>query len=253
MNSRVRVVVADDEFFGRQVVKEFLKDDDRIEIAAEAATGEKTIEAILNFKPDILFLDIQMPEPSGLDLIKEIEPDQRPIVIFTTAHDQYAIKAFEVGAVDYLLKPFDQSRFDVALTKALELVNLRKMNGQGQPVQQPGEGHLARILIKEPKRIYFIKAEDIYWFEASGDYVILHTESKSHLINYSLTELEQRLNPENFVRIHRSTIVNVSVISEFEPYFNGEYFITLKNKTKVKLSRTYRDKLKVLFSDISGS
>jgi two-component system LytT family response regulator len=257
---KLKVLVADDEYFAREVIKTLLKDYSYIQTIEESATGQETFDKVLEVKPDLLFLDIQMPGINGMDVIRKIDPSQRPIIIFTTAFEQYALQAFEISAVDYLLKPFDRSRFEMALSKAVELIQrkendieqvVKKLMGiQGPPQPTVKSGRLSRILIKEPKKMFFIKTEDVFWFEASGDYVIVHMEKKTHLISQSLNQLEAHLNSSDFVRIHRSYIVNTPFISEFEPHFNGEYFITLKNGARLKLSRTYRDRLGFLFADL---
>lgn len=258
--SEIKILIADDEYFAREVIQNYLKDKASLQSIIESTNGRETIEKIQEHKPDIVFLDIQMPEISGIDLINELDPAQRPIIIFTTASEQYALKAFEVNAIDYLLKPFDKERFDGALAKAVERIENRggdlqlmfkkwqDSNQHNQQLNKPQ--HLTRILVKEPKKMFFVKIEDVYSFEASGDYVIVHLEKKSHLISQSLNQLEAHLNSNDFVRIHRSNIVNVNYIAEFEPYFNSEYFITLKNNSRLKLSRTYRDRLGFLFADI---
>jgi two-component system LytT family response regulator len=201
-----------------------------------------------------------MPGFNGIDVLHKLGDDYRPAIIFTTAYEQYAVKAFEVKAIDYLLKPFDRTRFDEAFSRAHEYIQnkesdfnqlIKKLRDSFVHLQQSNkEDHLTRILIKETKKIFFVKTNEVYWFEASGDYVTVHLEKKSHLINQSLNSLETHLNSSDFVRIHRSYIVNVNYIAEFEPHFNSEYFITLKNNARLKLSRTYRDRLGFLFTDL---
>jgi len=259
VNNKIRVVIADDEFHGREAVKVHLLEYASAEIVGEARNGEEAVAMVISLKPDLLFLDIQMPGYTGLEVVQQIKDAHRPVIIFITAYDQYALKAFEANAVDYLLKPFDKERFDGAFNKASLLIGRKNQNEifnklisiyNKSGIENSGEKYLTRILIKETKRIFFVKINEVYWFEASGDYVTLHTATKNHLINYRLNELEEKLNPEKFVRIHRSTIINVDFILEFEPHFNGEYFITLENKARLKMSRTFRDGLKTLFADL---
>lgn len=256
----LKALIVDDEFFGREIIKTYLKDFPFVEMIEEASNGKEALLKINELKPDLLFLDIQMPVLNGLDVIHEMDPSFQPAIIFITAYEQYAVKAFELNVVDYLLKPFDQSRFEAALNRAIERIQtkendlgqlVKKLQDSYEHLQRPHKSEqLTRILVKEPKKMFFIKTEDVFWFEASGDYVIVHLEKKSHLISQSLNQLEAHLDPHDFARIHRSYIINVHSISEFEPYFNGEYFITLKNNTRLKLSRTYRDRLGHLFADI---
>ena len=260
VNGNIRVVIADDEFYGREVIKTCLHKYQDAEIVGEANNGEEALNKVLQLCPDLLILDVQMPGYTGFEVIEQIKKKgaRQPVIIFITAYDHYAQKAFDANAVDYLLKPFDQERFDLAFSKAI-LLNERKNHresaehdliGKSNDVKGFSKGYLSRVIVKETKRIFYVKTDEIYWFEASGDYVILHTETKSHLINYRLHELEEKLNQEKFVRIHRSTIVNVDFIQEFEPHFNGEYFITLQNKTRLKMSRTFREGLKTHFADL---
>ncbi len=259
----IKILIADDEYFAREVIKTYLKEKESqhtLQIE-EATSGAEALDKIVELKPDLLFLDVQMPELTGMDVLREINPlGYRPAIIFTTAFEQYALKAFEVKAIDYLLKPFDQSRFNDAFSKALEYTEsknndvnqlVKKLQDSYEQLQQTNKAdHLTRILVKEPKRMFFVKTNEVYWFEASGDYVVLHLEKKSHLISQSLNQLEAHLNSGEFVRIHRSYIVNVNYITEFEPHFNSEYYITLKNGARLKLSRTYRNRLGFLFADI---
>ena len=258
--SALKALIADDEYFGREIIKTYLRDFAFVEVVGEAANGKEALAKIHELKPDLLFLDIQMPVLTGLDVIREMDPSFHGAVIFITAYEQYAVKAFELNAVDYLLKPFDQPRFEAALNKVVARSQtkendfsqlIKKLQDSFEQLRPPGRPEqLTRILVKEPKKMFFINTEDVHWFEASGDYVIVHLEKKSHLINQSLNQLEAHLDRNDFARIHRSYIINVHCISEFEPYFNGEYFITLKNNTRLKLSRTYRDRLGHLFADI---
>jgi len=212
----LKVLVVDDEYFGREIIKTYLKDFSFVEMIAEASNGKEALDKINELKPDLLFLDIQMPVLNGLDVIHEIDPSFQPAIIFITAYEQYAVKAFELNVVDYLLKPFDQSRFEKALNKALERIQT-KQNEVGQIVKKLHDSYdylrqsskseqLTRILVKESKKMFFIKTEEVFWFEASGDYVIVHLEKKSHLISQSLNQLEAHLDINDFARIHRSYI-----------------------------------------------
>jgi two-component system, LytTR family, response regulator len=249
----IRAIIADDEKFAREAVRTFLKKHKHIDLIAECANGIDTVNAVNSLTPDLLFLDIQMPGLNGFEVIKELDDSTRPIIVFTTAYDKFALKAFEVSVIDYLLKPFDQDRFDQSLIKACSyLEGVRHMNSdQGiekllevYTPEKPKNELISRLLVREARKLLLVDVTDILWFEASGDYVIIHLNKKKHLLNDSLNKLETKLNPSLFVRIHRSAIVNVNYIQEFYPHTNGEYFITLGNGTRLKLSRTYKKSAK---------
>lgn len=253
------VAIVDDERLARQAIRGYLSGFKDFEVIAECSNGLEAVTTVDQLKPDLLFLDIQMPQFSGFEVLKLLR-NPPPAVIFVTAYDSYALDAFDVSAVDYLLKPFDKERFDASVTKAMRYLSNGHHTGLEERISQMlkkydeehrRNGAVQRILIKESKRIFFLKLEQIYWFEASGDYVIVHTENKSHLINESLIHLEKKLDPEQFIRIHRSSMINADYIQEFEPHFNGEFYVTLKNQTKLKLSRTYRDNVRFLFGEVS--
>ena len=248
----IKAIIADDESLARNVIRKYLEAFPQIEVAAECENGLVALNKINELSPDLVFLDIQMPDMDGLSMLSQlISP---PMIIFTTAYNQYAIQAFELNAIDYLLKPFDHQRFAQAIHKMLEQHaspssvenKLNKIQNTLDRILLPGKSFATRILIKEKNGYSFLKVQDIIWFEADGDYVKIHTAGKTHLKNSSLNELETKLNPQTFVRIHRSTIVNIAYIKEMKPYFNGEYNLHLTNGEKLKLSRSYKDKLKLL-------
>ena len=246
---RIKAIIVDDEPLAREKIRDMLKDDPSIEVLAECASGTKALTAIDKFNPDLLFLDIQMPQMDGFGVLKEIPQDKLPHVIFVTAHDQYAVKAFEVYALDYLLKPFDRERFRVALKRAKSQIH-RDQNTQVNSgilalldeLQQTNK-YLDRLVIKNAGRIHFLKTADIDWVEAEGNYVRIHVGKESHLLREPISSLETQLNGKKFLRIHRSTIVNLDRIHELQPWFHGEYRIILKDGTQLMLSRSYRDKL----------
>jgi two-component system, LytTR family, response regulator len=248
---KLKILIADDEYFAREVIKTYLTNHESVELT-EASSGKETVNKIIETKPDLLFLDVQMPELNGIEVLNTINPSYRPAIIFTTAFQEYAVKAFELNATDYLLKPFDRVRFDASLAKAIAQIGRKeriadvatKNLQDSHEILQQSEGSLTRILVKEPKKMFFVKIKDVFWFEASGDYITIHLEKRSHLISQSLNHLESCLNTNDFVRVHRSYIVNVHHIAEFEPH------ITLTNSTRLKLSRTYRDRLGFLFADL---
>lgn len=249
-----RAIIADDELLARNVIKKYLTEFPQVEIVAECENGLTALNKINRLHPDLVFLDIEMPELDGLSLLNELE--FTPMIVFTTAYNQYAIKAFELNAVDYLLKPFDRSRFSSAVQKVLrqktspgnlqaQLDQLQKAIGE----IKTGKKFTTRILIKGNNTYSFLNVNEIMWFQAYSDYVKIHTKEKFYLKNISLNELEAKLDTETFVRIHRSTIVNFNFIKKMQPYFNGEYYIYLTNGEKLKLSRSYKDKIKFIIDD----
>ncbi len=254
-NITLKAIIADDELLARNVIKKYLIEFPQIEIIAECENGLAALNKINELNPDVIFLDIQMPELDGLSLLSELKI--LPLVIFTTAYNQYAIKAFEINVVDYLLKPFDKDRFKLAIHKVIEQKNSPvQVQKQISNLQQSlteliktDKKFTTRILIKGNNTYSFLNVKDIIWFEAYTDYVKIHTKEKFYLKNISLHELETKLNPETFIRIHRSTIVNFDFIKEMKPYFNGEYYIYLTNGEKLKLSRSYKDKIKLIIDE----
>jgi two-component system LytT family response regulator len=252
---RFKAVIADDEKLARNVVKKYLHAFPQIAVVAECENGLSALNKINELQPGLVFLDIQMPDLDGLSLLNELK--EPPLVIFTTAYNQHAISAFEKNAVDYLLKPFTAERFAQAVEKALgrkpaPAILEDKINSIQESLNQvlgAEKKFTTRILIREKNGYSFVDVKDITWFEADSDYVKIHTKEKIFLKNTSLNELELKLNPQNFVRIHRSTMINVSCIRELKPYFNGEYHLLLSTGEKLKLSRTYKEKLKLIIGE----
>jgi two-component system LytT family response regulator len=249
-------LIIDDEVLARDVIRTFLEADPLIRIVEEASNGSEAVLKILQHRPDIVFLDIQMPGFDGFEVLKEVWPHHRPFVIFTTAFDQYALRAFEVNAIDYLLKPFDEIRFHQALGRIKD-----RLGSQSQPKmealvsklinQKPGEaggGYLLRVLVKESGKMFLVKTEEISHFDADGNYITVHTAQKRFTIYESLSSLEPRLNPQDFFRISRSYIINVNYIAELESYFNGEYIVHLTTGQKLKCTRGYRENMKEFLS-----
>ncbi len=253
--SEITAIIADDESLARGVLKNYLSGFPMIRVVAECENGLIALNAISMHKPDLLFLDIQMPELDGISLLSELK--ELPLVIFTTAFNQYAIKAFELNAIDYLLKPFDRNRFNQAVKKVLDhrsmpsfldhkIGNLQKSL---DTLLEAGKKYMSRILIKGKTGYSFLNLQDVLWIEAYADYIKLHTNDKVYLKNISLIETETKLNPQHFIRIHRSSIVNISFIKELKPYTNGEYIIYLTNGEKLKLSRSYKDKISAIINE----
>lgn len=246
---RFRAAVVDDELLARQIIREMLADDTEIEIVAECVNGLEAIEAIKTCQPDLLFLDIQMPEVAGFEVLEALRSERMPKVIFVTAYDQYAVRAFDYHALDYLLKPFDRERFELAVARAKTQIQ-RERNGELDKrildlleALKTETKHVERLVIKNGGRVYFLEADEIHWIEAEGNYVRLHTSNKSHLLREAIGSLEVQLDPKKFLRVHRSTIVRIDSIKELQPWFHGEYHIILHNGTKLTLSRNYREQL----------
>jgi two-component system, LytTR family, response regulator len=246
---KIRTLIVDDEFLARDRLRQLLQNDPEIELIGECGDGTEAVQAIQEKKPDLVFLDIQMPELDGFGVLSEIDLDPMPVVVFVTAHDKFALKAFEVHAVDYLLKPFDRQRFQTALSRALERVKHREGPATAQrqaavlnELRGP-QKPLERLAVKSSGRVIFVKLDDIDWIEAAHNYVELHVDKQSLLLRETLNSIEARLPFEKFVRISRSVIVNIERIKELEPLFYGEYTVTLRNGTRLTLSRRYRDKL----------
>jgi two-component system LytT family response regulator len=255
--SKVRVLIVDDEPLAREGVRSMLDREPDIEILGECGDGRLAVLAIEKQLPDLIFLDVQMPELNGFDVLEALEIESMPVVIFVTAYDRYALKAFEVHALDYLLKPFDHERFSLALAQARKQIALHKTGKHSQQLLtllrdlKADRKFLERFVIKNAGRIFFIKADEISWIEASGNYVRLHIGTESHLLRETMSDLENKLNPNKFLRIHRSHIVNIEFIKEMQPWFQGEYVVILHDGTKLTLSRGYREKLNELLGKVS--
>jgi two-component system, LytTR family, response regulator len=245
----IRVLLVDDEPLAREMLREMLQNDPQVVIAGESCNGREALEAIRAHSPDVLFLDVQMPEVGGFEVLASLGKERIPHVIFVTAYDQYAVRAFEVHALDYLLKPFDQERFNVAWQRAKAQILRDRTTGMDQRIVslleelKAGKKYLERLVIKANGRIYFLETNEIDWIEAEGNYVSVHSAKKSHLLRETISSLESQLDPKKFVRIHRSSIVRIDQIQELQPWFHGEYRIILHDGTQLTLSRNHRDKL----------
>ena len=247
--AKTRVVIADDEPLGRQRLRMLLADEPWLTIVEECADGPAAITAIEKLRPDLVFLDVQMPGGSGFDVIKAIGADHMPFVIFVTAFDRYALRAFDVHAIDYLLKPFDRDRFRDALARARAHLDGRVQGDLEQKLLalvndlKPGPQPMERFVIKSAGRVFFVRASEIEWIEAAGNYVKLHVAAEEHLLRETMNGIEVKLDPDKFFRIHRSRIVNMERIQEMQPWLNGEYAVVLRTGTRLTLSRGYREKL----------
>ena len=246
----IRVLIVDDEPLAREMLREMLEADQDVEIVRERSNGREAVEAIRVHSPDLLFLDVQMPEVGGFEVLEALGTGPMPHVIFVTAYDQYAVRAFEVHALDYLLKPFDRERFDICWQRAKTQIVREKDGGRDQRIlalleelKAGSSRYLERLVIKSGGRIYFLETNEIDWIEAEGNYVSVHSGKKSHLLRETISSLESQLDPRKFLRIHRSSIVRIDRIKELQPWFHGEYHVILQNGTQLMLSRNYREKL----------
>lgn len=251
--SKIRTLIVDDEPLARDKIKTMLTGDSEIEVVAECADGLSAVVAIQKHMPDLVFLDVQMPELDGFGVLAQIASSKMPDIIFVTAYDKYALRAFEVHALDYLLKPFDRGRFEHALARAKAqilqektgdinarlLALMQDLRANSAPV--PRTEYIDRLVVKSAGRIFFLKTDEVDWIEAAGNYVRLNSGKDGHLIRETMSALEAKLDPSHFLRIHRSIIVNIDKIKQFQPWFNGEYVFELSNGQKLTSSRGYRD------------
>jgi two-component system LytT family response regulator len=255
--SPIRTLVVDDEPIARARVLALLGEEPDIEVVGECASGPQAVSAIAEKSPDLVFLDIQMPELDGFGVARAVGPQRMPAVVFVTAHDQHALRAFEVHALDYLLKPFSAQRFKAALSHARQQLAQRHATAIGQqlldimptmsPPSTPREPVRDRLVVKSSGRVHFVRIAEIDWCEAAGNYVSLHVGPQTHLIRETMGRLEAQLDQQQFVRIHRSTIVNVDRIHELRSSFNGDHLVVLRDGTRLTLSRGYRDSLPAYF------
>lgn len=262
---KVRALIVDDEPLARRRIARLLEEHEAVDVVGECASGGVAAKAMTELEPDLVFLDIQMPEKDGFEALAEAEFGRTPVVVFVTAHDEHALAAFEHEALDYLLKPFDDERFEHTLRRAIhrleqrETADLRTQllslldvqekaagggSGTGPPSRRPAQ--IDRLVIREDDRIFFLKIEDIDYIEAADYLAKIHVGDDVHTIRESLTSLEEKLDPSRFVRIHRSTIVNLDRVKELQPWFHGAYAVLLEDGTSLKLSRSRRKHLQEL-------
>lgn len=259
---QIRTLIVDDEPLARRTIRGLLRDDPEVIVVGECGGGWEAVESIRRQPPDLLFLDIQMPGMDGFDILSQIELECVPAIIFVTAYDAYALKAFEVHALDYLLKPFTDERFKEALARAKSHVELREVKDLAQslraflreraaaPEAGPAsrEDFLKRFVVKLGGRVIFVNSADVDWIEADNYYIKLHVGSRAHLLRLSMKELEGKLDPKSFWRIHRSAIINLERVKELRQHPNGEYVVALKDGTELKLSRARRERLRELLT-----
>ena len=269
----MRVLIVDDEPIARRRISRLLKLEDDVEVVNEVGSGTDAVAAIREQRPDLVFLDVQMPDLDGFGVVSALgEPETMPAIVFVTAYNEYAVKAFDVNAVDYVLKPFDGERFRSAFQRARSTLEQKNSAEAGRRIKAlleevPGEQraqalaaggtvkgatpaptvprarYLDRLMVKHDGRVFFVKVADVDWFEASGNYVRVHVGRVSHLIRETMHGVEAQLDPNLFARIHRAVIVNMDRIRELQPWFAGDYIVILRDGRQLKLSRTYREAL----------
>lgn len=253
IQERIRAFLVEDEPLAREKLRTMLRKDSELEIVGEAANGKQAVEGIEEHRPDLLFLDVQIPGMDGFRVLETLKIDKLPVIIFVTAYNQYALKAFEFYALDYLLKPFDRQR----LTKAVDRAKTQIRKDRGTKLNEgilellrelkEKPKHMSRIAIRADGRVFFVKAEEIDWIGAEGNYVSLHLGKDSYLLRETITNMEGQMDPARFLRIHRSTIVNIDRVKELQPWFHGEYRVLLRDGTQLVLSRSYRDRFHETF------
>jgi two-component system LytT family response regulator len=255
--NKIRALIVDDEPLAQRGIRALLKLEHDIEIIAECSNGLEAIAAIEAEAPDLVFLDVQMPDLDGFGVLEAIDPNRIPAIIFVTAYDRYAVRAFDVHALDYLLKPVDPDRFAAALRRARSQLGNRNPDGLNKRLQnflddlQAKRKFTERLVIKSPGRIFFLQVDEIDWIEAADNYVRLHTGRESHLLRETMNNVEKRLDPDQFLRVHRSRIVNIQKVKELRPLFHGEYDIMLQDGTRVETGRGYRNRVQRLLDQSS--
>jgi two-component system, LytTR family, response regulator len=272
---KISTLIVDDEVLSRRGVEIRLRNETDFEILAQCANGREALAAVQQYKPDVMFLDIQMPGMSGFDVLARLPQESLPVVVFVTAYDQYAVQAFEAHAIDYLLKPIDDARFAAALTRVREHVRAKNAASQRDRLMQiiaeiTGCGELALdellthgrkaiegqrpevLPIRQGRETVRVPVGSIQWVDAAGDYMCIHAGGSTHILRGTMKELEELLDPKLFQRVHRSTIVNLRLVKSLRAHMNGEYFLTLEGGHELKLSRTYRDKVEYFLSGSAG-
>jgi two-component system LytT family response regulator len=253
-------IIVDDESLARRGLKLRLAELDGVEVLAECRNGREAIEAIRALEPDLVFLDIQMPGLDGFDVVRELQADHMPLIVFVTAFDQYAINAFDVHAVDYVLKPVEEARLEEAVTRArnrlagsveddqkqrlLEVIVAltgKSKSAIEEMLQADNPGYPDKLTIKDGPEVVLLQTRDIDWVDAAGDYMCIHAAGETHVMRSTMKDLETQLDPGTFRRIHRSTLVNLERVVKLSSHINGEYFLTLDCGANLKMSRTYRN------------
>jgi two-component system LytT family response regulator len=245
-----RALIVDDEPLARERLRMLLAGEPSVEIIGQCGDGIEAVKTIQRDSPDIVFLDIQMPGCDGLQVVADLSPERRPAVIFVTAHERFALDAFNVKAVDYLLKPFDRDRFHTALTRAMEHVRAQRAGALSQRIENmitdapaPAPRKTERLAIKTDGKVVFLRPEEIEWIEAADNYVILHLADRKLMTRDTLSALEEQLGTDKFARINRSVLVQLDQVKELQPAFHGDYVVILRNGARLPLSRAFRGQL----------
>lgn len=251
---KIRALIVDDEPLARERLRTLLRKEPDFEIAGECNDGARAVAAIEKLRPDVVFLDVQMPEADGFDVVEAVGAKEMPEVVFVTAFDKYALKAFEVHALDYLLKPFDRERFAATLGRVRARVkeDTNKLPRQLASLLRelrPAPRYLERLVIRAGGRVTFLRADEIEWIGAAGNYVELHAGKQTHLLRETMNAIEEKLDPARFLRIHRSTIVQVDRVREMQSTFHGDYSVVLRDGTRLTLTRNYKEKLQRLLGE----
>jgi len=250
---KISALIVDDEPLARERLRTLLEQDPEIEIVGECGNGRAAVSAIQKRAPRLLFLDVQMPGLDGFGVLEAVGPERMPATIFVTAYDQYALRAFDFHAVDYLLKPFDRERFEKALRHAKAQI---LGPAQGEIHERlwallqglrPAPRYLDRLLVKSSGRVFFLRAAEVDWIEAAANYVRLHAGKENHLLRETMNSIEEKLDPAQFLRIHRSSIVNIERIKEMHPWFRGDHVLILRDGTRLTLSGSYRKQFEARF------
>lgn len=255
--NKIKTLIIDDEPLARSRISELLAEDEEISIIGECSDGDEAVLSIFKLKPDLIFLDVQMPERDGFEVVSVVGAENIPVVIFVTAFDRYALQAFEVSALDYLLKPFDDARFFHTLERAKKQIRQNaqteygaaRAGGYGDFIAtlidrvKPAQTFLQKVLIKSRDRLTFLEAEEIEWISSEGNYVCFHVRKASYMLRETISNLEKQLNPDQFLRINRSIIININQVKELHQMFHGDYKVILNDNTEFTLSRRFRDRL----------
>ena len=263
MNAPLAALIVDDEALARRGLRLRLERIDAVRVVGESGNGRDALRQIAECAPDVVFLDIQMPGLSGIDVVRELQGDAMPMIVFVTAFDRYAVSAFEMHAVDYLLKPVEQPRLEAAVQRAIELsASTDQIARKSQLMEllvaltghsaatidamvdaRDGAAHHDTLTIRDGGRVLRVPARDVEWIDAAGDYMCVHVRGRTHVMRTTLKQLETLLDPALFLRVHRSTVINASLVEAVEPHANGEFFVTLCGGTRLKVSRSYRDRI----------
>ncbi|TAL03547.1 MAG: response regulator transcription factor [Verrucomicrobia bacterium] len=249
---KIRALIVDDQLIAREAIRRMLTTENDIEVVALSTTGQEALEAIKTHSPDLVFLDVRLPDMDGFSVLAELPQQRLPVIVFVTANDEFALQAFDVHALDYVVKPISPERLQRALQRAREHLQQRRGGNMDQRLGallrdlKTSPRQTDRLAVKSSGKVVFLRLADIDWVESADNYVKLHVGSESHMLRETMNALEQRMPADRFIRISRSALVNVEKIKELHPMFHGEYVVVLTNGTRVNLTRSYRDKLELL-------